>query len=90
MNEHHMKGAFNDLTGRVQGASSALADDAVNELKGKAREASGKAEAAYGDAVDAFGDAASSMARTIQANPRTAILMAGAVGFVIAWLMRRD
>ena len=90
MNEHHVSGAFNDVTGRVQGATGAFADDPVNEIKGKVREASGKVEAAYGDAVDALGNAGQTISRKIQANPTTAVLVAGVVGFAIAWLLRRD
>jgi uncharacterized protein YjbJ (UPF0337 family) len=90
MNEHHAKGAFSDVAGRVQSAAGAIADDPATELKGRARQAGAKLEGAYGDAVDAVSDAGQSVGRALQAKPMATILMAGAVGFILGWAMHRD
>ena len=90
MNEHHMKGAFNEVAGRMQSAAGALAGDGAHDLEGKAREARARLEGAYGDAVDAVSDAGRSVGRTIQANPTTAVLVAAAAGFLLGWSMHRS
>ena len=90
MNEHHMTGAFNEVSGRVQGATGALADDAATELKGKARQAAGRLENAYGDAMDAASGAGESMVRAVRSNPTAAILTAAGVGFIVGWVLHRD
>jgi uncharacterized protein YjbJ (UPF0337 family) len=90
MNEHQVKGAFNQAAGRVQSATGALVGEASTDLQGKAREARARLEGAYGDAVDAVSQAGQSVSRTIQSNPTVAVLAAAAVGFVLGWAMHRD
>ena len=90
MNEHQVKGTFNQAAGRVQSAAGSLAGDAAGDVQGKVREAGARLEGAYGDALDAASRAGRSVGRTIQGNPTVAVLVAAAVGFVLAWAMRRD
>ena len=90
MNEHQMKGAVGDMAGRVQSAAGALMDDPAVETRGKARETVGKLQGAYGNAVDAVSDAGKSAKGVIQANPIAAVLIAGAVGYVLARALSRD
>jgi uncharacterized protein YjbJ (UPF0337 family) len=90
MNEHQLKGAFNQAAGRVQSATGALTGDSTGDVQGKVREARARLEGAYGDAVDAVSQAGQSVGRTIQSNPTVAVIVAAAVGFVLGWAMRRD
>jgi len=90
MNEHQMKGAAGDIVGRVQSAAGALSDDPAVEIKGKVRETVGKLQGAYGGAVDAVSDAGGSVTRAIQTNPIAAVLIAGAAGCVLGWVLSRD
>ena len=90
MNEHHVKGALDEVAGRVQSAAGALAGDPADDLKGKAREARAGLEGVYGEAVDAVSDARQSLGRTIQANPMISLLMAAGAAFLLGRLMRRD
>ncbi len=87
MNEHQVKGDFNQAAGRVQSATGALIGDAGTEAQGKVREARARLEGAYGGAVDAVSQARESVGRTIQANPTVAVLVAAAVGFILGWTM---
>ena len=43
-----------------------------------------------GDAVDTVSDVGGSVTRAIQANPLAAILIAGTIGYVLAWTLSRD
>lgn len=90
MNEHRMMGAVGSMAGRVEGAAGALTDDPAVEIKGKVRERVGKLQGAYGDAVDAVNDAGSTVTRAIQANPITAVLIAGTMGCVLGWALSRE
>jgi len=90
MNEHQMEGTVGNMAGRVQSAAGALSDDPVAEMKGKVRETAGKLQGAYGDAVDTVSDVGGSVTRAIQANPLAAILIAGTIGYVLAWTLSRD
>jgi uncharacterized protein YjbJ (UPF0337 family) len=90
MNEQQMKGAVGNMAGRVQSAAGALSDDPAVEIKGKGRETLGRLQGAYGDAVDAVSDAGGSVTRAIEANPIAAVLIAGAVGYVLGWALSRD
>ena len=90
MNEHQMEGTVGNMAGRVQSAAGALSDDPVAEIKGKVRETAGKLQGAYGDAVDTVSDVGGSVTRAIQANPLAAILIAGTIGYVLAWTLSRD
>ena len=90
MNEYQVKGAFNQAAGRVQSATGALVGDASTDVQGKVREAGARLEGAYGDAVDTVSQAGQSLSRAMRSNPTVAVLGAAAVGFVLAWAMRRD
>ena len=90
MNEQHVKGAFNEVTGRVQSAAGALTGDTAQDLQGKARAARARLQGAYGDAADAVSSAGQSLGRTVQGNPMVAVLVAVAAGFFLGWAMHRD
>ncbi len=90
MNEHQVKGDFNQAAGRVQSATGALMGDAATEARGKVREAGARLEGAYGGAVGTVSQVRESVGRTIQTNPTIAVLVAAAAGFILGWTMRRD
>lgn len=90
MNVHQMEGTVGDIAGRVQSAAGALSDDPAVEIKGKVRETVGKLQGAYGDAIDTVSEAGGSVKRAIEANPVTAVLIAGTIGCVLGWALSRD
>ncbi len=61
----------------------ALVTLAIEEV----RQVAGEAHTAYGEAVDQARDATETLSRNVKRQPLSALLMAGALGYVLAWLM---
>lgn len=105
MDKDRIAGAANDWAGKAEGAVGDLAGDTDTQAAGRVREAAGKVQNLYGQAKDAALDAADSaadfakkavqgdgseaLAKMVQDNPLGSLLMAGAIGFGLALLMRR-
>lgn len=95
MNEHEIKGAANDVAGKVQGAAGALTGDNAQEAKGKVREVAGKVQASAGEAAsrvqESAGEALDSARSFAASRPIGAMLGAAGVGFLLGALFaRRD
>jgi len=55
----------------------------------KARQIAGEAKVAYGQAADQARSATHSLSRSVQQQPLTDMLIAGALGCALAWLAPR-
>ncbi|MBB6187627.1 CsbD family protein [Rhodanobacter sp. MP7CTX1] len=84
MNEQEIRGAVDNVPGKIHGAAGALTGDTVQEVKGKAREVAGSVQGKAGQALTSALDIGAS-------NPMGTTLFAGAVGFVFdALFTKRD
>ena len=96
MDKDRVVGSAKEFAGRAEGAIGDLAGDAQTQASGKAREAAGTVQNLYGQAKDAyensgetFRDGTQAIARKVQDNPLGSMLIASAIGFVLAqWLAR--
>ena len=57
INEDTIKGSFNEVVGKVEGAAGNAFGDGKTEVDGKITEMKGKAEQVYGKAKDVYGKA---------------------------------
>lgn len=89
MSENRVEGAFRNAAGKVKDAVSDLTGDARTQAAGKIRQVAGNAQSAYGEAADQASELAANVSRSVERQPLTALLIAGAVGYVLGWLMRR-
>lgn len=89
MSKNRVEGAFQNVAGKVQDAIGDLTDDARAQALGKARQVAGKVQGAYGKAADQAQDVAESVSEGVQRKPLVAVLMAGAVGYVLGRLTQR-
>jgi uncharacterized protein YjbJ (UPF0337 family) len=84
MNDHQVEGTVNKFAGRVQDAAGALAGDADQQVKGKARAIAGDVQAKAGDAVEQVREWAAD-------RPLSTVLVTAGVSFVLGILWaRRD
>lgn len=95
MNEQEIKGAANNVAGKIQGAAGALTGDSAEELKGKVREVVGQVQGGAGEvlnnAQESAGAALDQARNLATSRPIGAMLGAAAVGFLLGVLAsRRD
>jgi uncharacterized protein YjbJ (UPF0337 family) len=81
MDSNRIKGAAQDMAGRVQDAAGGLMGDAGMQAEGKARQAAGTVQNAAGGALDAAREFTSD-------QPLTALLIAAGIGFLLGALAR--
>ncbi|MFC3124860.1 CsbD family protein [Pseudoroseomonas globiformis] len=93
MNSDRVEGTVDDITGRAQEAYGDLAGDSDHKVRGMARQASGRVQHAYGEARDYAreyaGHAGERVARQVEQQPVTTMLIVGAVGFALGLLAGR-
>jgi uncharacterized protein YjbJ (UPF0337 family) len=84
--------AKTEAAGRVREAAG-TAQNLYGQAKDAAREATdaavGYAKDAYENSGDTFRDGSQAIAKKVQENPLGSMLIAGAIGFALALLMRR-
>ena len=84
-----MKGTVGDLTGDTKMQAEGMAD----QISGTAQRTYGKikdqASTASSAMADQFDDASAFLSDTVAERPLTSLLVAGAVGYVLAMLTRR-
>jgi len=96
----HWAGKAEGAVGEVAGDTDTQAAGRVREAAGKVQNMYGQAKDAARDAADSAadfakkavqntGDGSEALAKMVQDNPLGSLLMAGAVGFALALLMRR-
>lgn len=100
MDENRITGTVNDLKGQVKEGIGHATGDTKTEAEGMADQFTGTAQRALGqardslrDAADVVSDQASSIGEyldeTIHERPLTALLAAGAIGYVLGLLIHR-
>jgi uncharacterized protein YjbJ (UPF0337 family) len=109
MDNDRIKGAAEEMGGRIQNASSGVADYAKSQAKGLSAKAEGSIENGYARAKDAarnVSDSASSLAadaydrsgqylrdgnrlvaRQVRDNALSALLLAGAAGYLLSYIV---
>lgn len=90
MNSDRIEGAVDKTVGKVQEAAGEVLSDSGMRAEGVARQVSGAAQNLYGQASDQIKGAACEVADCVQRNPLSAVLIAGAVGFLMGWACRSD
>ncbi len=100
MDEDRITGTAKDLKGQVKEGIGNVTGDTKTQAEGMADQATGTAQRALGqardslrDAADVVSDQASSIGEyldeTIHERPMTALLAAGAIGYVLGLLIHR-
>ena len=79
MNEDQVEGTVNNVAGRIQDAAGALAGDADQQVRGKARAAAGDVQAKAGDVVERLREWASD-------RPLNAVLITAGFAFLLGRL----
>ena len=87
MDNDRIAGSAKDFAGKVEGAVGSMAGDAKTQASGLVREVEGLVQNLYGQAEDAFENSA--VAKKVENNPLSALLVAGGIGFALAMLMTR-
>ena len=97
MDENRVEGTAKDIGGNIKSAVGDLTGDsktqasgAVDQLVGTAQRTYGKIkDSAGGSVTDQLDEASAFLGDTVAERPLTSLLVAGAVGYVIAMLTRR-
>jgi uncharacterized protein YjbJ (UPF0337 family) len=87
MDNDRSAGSAKDFVGKVEGAVGSMAGDAKTQASGLVREVEGFVQNLYGQAEDAFENSA--VAKRVEDNPLSALLVAGGIGFALAMLLTR-
>jgi uncharacterized protein YjbJ (UPF0337 family) len=103
MDKDRIAGSAKDFAGKVEGAVGGIAGDAktqaagaaqnlYGETKDAARDASDAAvryaKGAYENSGDTFREGSQAIAKAVQDNPLGSLVIAGVIGFAMAFLMR--
>ncbi len=100
MDENRFEGTAKDIGGNVKSAVGDLTGDSKTQASGAIDQVVGTAQQAYGKLKDQAGGAGSALVDqldevsaflgdTVAERPLTSLAVAGAVGYVLAMLMRR-
>ncbi len=89
VNENRIEGAARNFGGKVQDAVGGLTGDSETQARGKVNQLAGTAQNSFGSVLDEAGDWVDSAMENTRANPLTALLVAGAVGYLLRVLTSR-
>ena len=101
MDENRVEGGATELGGKVKSAMGDITGDTKTQASGSVDQVMGAAQRTYGkikDRVssaapgslsDQFDEASAYIGDTVAERPLTSLLVAGAVGYVLAMLTRR-
>jgi uncharacterized protein YjbJ (UPF0337 family) len=102
MDENRVEGTAKDIGGNIKGAVGDLTGDTKTQASGAVDQIVGTAQRTYGKIkdsvsssgagstmVDQLDEASAFLGDTVAERPLTSLLVAGAVGYVLAMLMRR-
>ncbi len=100
MDENRIEGTAKDIGGNIKSAVGDLTGDSKTQGSGMVDQVVGTAQQTYGKLKDQAGGAGSAMidqldevsaflGDTVAERPLTSLAVAGAVGYVLAMLMRR-
>lgn len=104
MDENRFEGAAKDIGGNIKGAVGDMTGDSKLQAEGTIDQVVGTAQRAYGKVkdtvannagglgsavVDQLDETSAFLGDTVAERPLTSLLVAGAIGYVLATLMRR-
>ena len=100
MDENRVEGTAKDIGGNIKSAVGDLTGDTKTQALGAVDQVVGSAQQAYGKLKDQAGGAGSAfvdqldevsafLGDTVAERPLTSLVVAGAIGYVLAMLMRR-
>lgn len=89
MNSDRFEGTAKDLAGKAQEGFGNLTGDERHQAEGVARQAAGRVQEVYGEARDYAQHAGERVVRQVEQQPVTALLIVGAVGYVLGLLTAR-
>ncbi|PHK93974.1 hypothetical protein CR162_15785 [Pseudoroseomonas rhizosphaerae] len=89
MNSDRIEGTAENLTGKAQEGFGKLTGDEGHRAEGLARQAAGRVQEVYGEARDYAHHAGERVVRQVEQQPVTALLVAGAIGFVLGLMTAR-
>ena len=93
MDQDRIEGAATNLGGKAKDAIGGLVGDNKTQAEGKADQVSGQIQNAYGSAKDAVSEQNGSLGEQIDdfmhERPLGALLIAGGVGYLLAFLLHR-
>jgi uncharacterized protein YjbJ (UPF0337 family) len=86
---NRMTGTARNLAGKAEEAYGRFTGDDRHRVQGAVNQAAGAVEDAYGRASDMAQDTTRRFVDQMRERPITALVTAAAVGYVLAWMMRR-
>ncbi len=102
MDENRVEGTAKDIGGNIKSAVGDMTGDSKTQASGAVDQLVGTAQRTYGKIkdqvsssgagsamVDQLDEASAFLGDTVAERPLTSLLVAGAVGYVLAMLMRR-
>jgi uncharacterized protein YjbJ (UPF0337 family) len=104
MEENRLEGAAREMGGNIKNAAGDLTGDSKLQAEGTVDQVVGTAQRTYGRVkdklasnangagstiADQFGETSAFLGDTVAERPLTALLVAGAIGYVLAMLTRR-
>jgi uncharacterized protein YjbJ (UPF0337 family) len=88
MNDDQIEGTAREFAGRVKDAAGGFMGDARTQAEGKFDKAAGHIQQTYGAARNAAGDGIETLSAQVRDQPILALLVAGAIGWVIGRIGR--
>ena len=89
MDENTLKGAATEAGGRIKEAAGAIGGSGSMKAEGVYDQVAGSAQRALGDTADAVREGGRKITRQVEDQPVPALLVAGAIGFVLGVLAAR-
>lgn len=86
---NRVEGGVKNLAGKAEQAFGEAVGDRDREASGYERQAEGDLQSAYGRTLDQLRDATCEVSRAVERNPLAGVLIAGAVGYLLAAITRR-
>ncbi len=83
MNQDQVAGAAQRVAGKLQAEVGDLTGDAKSQVEGRARDHYGEAQQALGNLKQSLGDLTSILREQVRETPFAALLVAGALGWLI-------
>ena len=88
MTQDQLEGGARELGGRVKDAVGGLAGDTKTQAQGKLDQVTGRVQRKYGSAMDAASDSVETLSEQVRQQPIMALVVAGAIGWVIGRIGR--
>ncbi len=83
-----LEGGAQEFGGRVKDAVGGLTGDSKTQAEGKYDQVAGQVQQKYGQAKDAASDGLETLSEQVRQQPVMALLVAGAIGWIIGRIGR--